>query len=95
MQCSAYGTATASPCPREADLAWSGRQSRIPAAGGQTKSRMFLREARERQQEAELEEQLNEIESRMQQCQSEKKLKLRVRSDMVRAKNMQHQNRLE
>ena len=56
---------------------------------------MFLREARERQQEAELEEQLNEIESRMQQCQSEKKLKLRVRSDMVRAKNMQHQNRLE
>ena len=36
--------------------------------GAKTSSRMFVREAKERQQEAQIEDKLKQIESRMKQC---------------------------
>ena len=91
-----YGTVKASPCDRNLNYdQFSRKPSRQTAEGGKTTSRMFVREARERQQEAEIEENLNKIETRMQHCQSQKRLKLRIQSDMLRAKNMSNQNRLD
>ena len=64
-----YGTVKASPCHRSLNYDhFSRKPYRQTAEGGKTTSRMFVREARERQQEAEIEENLNKIETRMQDC---------------------------
>ena len=85
MQYSNYGTGKTSPKGK----------ARVTAEGGITTSRMFVREARERAQEEEMINKLNTIEQRMNQCSSQKQIKLRMQSHQLRAKNMENQNRLE
>ena len=96
MSSTYYGTVKASPCHRNLNYDhFSSKPPRQTAEGGKTTSRMFVREARERQQEAEIEQKLNNIETRMQDRQLQKRLKLRDKSDMLRARNTSNQNRLD
>jgi len=58
MYNSMYGTGKTSPYPN----------CRVTAEGGITSSRMHVREARERQQEAQIEYELQRIEQKMKLC---------------------------
>jgi len=50
-------------------------------------NRMFLREAREHEEELLIEEKVRQIETKMDQSQFKKKIKLRMQSESIKMKN--------
>ena len=58
-------------------------------------NRMFLREAREHEEELLIEQKVRQIETKMDQSQFKKKIKLRMQSESIKMKNDQHAYRVD